>query len=90
MSSKKNRNRNQSRPQTSQGNQSGPSGARPAPAEPPAPPAAQLVNDALSAAAEEGLDVNTVEPADTATVSDVDLRLAAGLYAAAEIGRAHV
>ncbi len=83
MSSKKKGNRNQSRPLTSQGNQARPSGVRPTPANVPEPPVAQLVNDALSAASEEGLDVNAVEPAESATVSEVDLRLAAGLYLAA-------
>jgi hypothetical protein len=83
VSSKKKSNRSQARPLSGQGNQAGSSGAKPTPTIVPAPTATQLVNEALSAAAEERLDVSTVEPADTAKVTEEDLRWAANLYIAA-------
>jgi len=83
MSSKKKGNRNQPRQQASRGNQPSPSTAKAASPTTPAPSASQLVNEALNAASEEGLDVNAIEPTDAATVSESDLRLAAGIYVAA-------
>ena len=83
MSSKKKGNRNQQRPQTGQGNQPATPSAKAG--QPPTPviQTAELVNDALEAAAAEGLDANAVAPSEAETVSETDLRLAAGLYVAA-------
>lgn len=79
VSNKGGRNRKQGH--INQRNQSASSGTKPAASI--ATPATQLVNDALDAASAEGIDVNAVEPADTAAVSEDDLRSAASLYAAA-------
>lgn len=83
MSSKKKGNRNQQRPQTGQGNQPATPSAKAGRPPTPVIQTAELVNDALEAAAAEGLDANAVAPSEAETVSEADLRLAAGLYVAA-------
>lgn len=47
------------------------------------PPVSQLVDEAINVAVKEGLDVTSVEVAETSTVSEDDLREAASLYLAA-------
>jgi len=81
--SKKKKNRNQQRPPAGQGRQPATSNAKPAQSSAPVVPTAKLIDDALDAATAEKLDVKTTAPAEAETVSNTDLRLAAGLYAAA-------
>jgi len=81
--SKKKKNRNQQRPPAGQGRQPATSNAKPAQSSAPVVPTAKLIDDALDAATAENLDVKTTAPAEAETVSNTDLRLAAGLYAAA-------
>jgi len=81
--SKKKKNRNQQRPPAGQGRQPATSTAKPAQSSAPVVPTAKLIDDALDAATAEKLDVKTTAPTEAETVSNTDLRLAAGLYAAA-------
>ena len=81
--SKKKRNHSQQRPPAGKGRQPATSTAKSAQPSAPVVPTAKLVDDALDAAMAEKLDTKTTAPADAETVSETDLRLAAGLYAAA-------